>query len=202
VATGHSLVVLRYFEDLFGMAGQRDAAAGASAGADLRYNMESRWRKPSPQDRQIEIPVSVTASPVRAPRQGGTKRRPARCAAAPAACGRRRDFSTLERTARLSGSADDRRPCPHARVPACDAGTDLVGQYPAGVEDGRAFGLRAKARPAFAAGAGRSLHFSVLATHLFFQRDGADLHCVFDFDGDGGAGRRIRGATIDKGKTR
>ncbi|SRR6266699_161072 len=35
------------FEDLFGMAGQRGRGGGRERGQDLRYNMESRWRKPS-----------------------------------------------------------------------------------------------------------------------------------------------------------
>ena len=66
-----------------------------------------------------------------------------------------------------------------------------------------AFGWPAKARPAFAAARRATLIFLSLATHEFFQRDGADLHCRVPISMVTAAlGGEFEVPTIDKGKTR
>ena len=84
------------FEDLFGMAGQRGRGGGRERGADLRYNMEISARRGLLRARppRSRFRSRSPANPARAPAQRpAPSRRPARCAAAPAGCGRRRASS-------------------------------------------------------------------------------------------------------------
>src|SRR3981081_3912290 len=196
------------FEDLFGMAAQR-GRGGRERGADLRYNMEITLEEAFlGKTAQIEIPVSVTCescSGIGA--KAGTK--PKTCAMCGGA-GRVRQaqgFFTLE------------RPCPGAQVrvetiqdpcPSCVGSgrvtreRTLSGNIPPGGEDGPRIRLAGEGEAGVRGGPAGDLYiFLSLATHAFFQRDGADLHCRVPISMVTAAlGGEFEVPTIDKGKTK
>src|ERR1700690_3075690 len=171
------------FEDLFGMAGQRGRGGGRERGQDLRYNMEITLEEAFlGKTAQIEIPVSVTCESCSGSgAKAGTK--PKTCAM----CGGQgrvrhaQGFFTLERT------------CPncHGRGQSIDspcascAGSGRVTRertlsvnIPAGVEDGTRIRLAGEGEAGVRGGPPGDLYiFLSMASHPFFQRDGADLHC-------------------------
>src|SRR6267154_1230125 len=170
------------FEDLFGMAGQR-GRGGRERGADLRYNMEITLEEAfGGKTAQIEIPVSVTCescSGIGA--KAGTK--PKTCSTCGGA-GRVRQaqgFFTLERTC---PGCQGRGQMIEDPCPSC-AGSGRVTRdrtlsvnIPQGVEDGTRIRLAGEGEAGVRGGPPGDLYiFLSLATHLFFQRDGADLHC-------------------------
>src|SRR5437660_8662690 len=197
------------FEDLFGMGGQRGRGGGRERGADLRYNMEITLEEAFlGKTAQIEIPVSVTCESCSGTgAKAGTK--PKTCAMCGGA-GRVRQaqgFFTLERT------------CPgcHGRgqmiedpCPACSGSgrvtreRTLAVNIPQGVEDGTRIRLAGEGEAGIRGGPSGDLYiFLSLATHPFFQRDGADLHCRVPISMVTAAlGGEFEVPTIDKGKTR
>src|SRR6266849_5574289 len=189
------------FEDLFGMAAQRGGRGGGrERGADLRYNMEITLEEAFVgKTAQIEIPVSVTCescSGIGA--KAGTK--PKTCSTCGGA-GRVRQaqgFFTLERTC---PGCQGRGQMIEDPCPSC-VGTGRVTRertlsvnIPQGVEDGTRIRLAGEGEAGVRGGPPGDLYiFLSLATHLFFQRDGADL------DGDGVAGGRVRSADHRQGQ--
>ena len=74
---------------------------------------------------------------------------------------------------------------------------------PQGVEDGTRIRLAGEGEAGVAAGRPAISIFLSLATHEFFQRDGADLHCRVPISMVAAAlGGEFEVPTIDKGKTK
>src|SRR5881398_1483712 len=170
------------FEDLFGMAGQR-GRGGRERGANLRYNMEITLEEAFlGKTAKIEIPVSVTCescSGIGA--KAGTK--PKTCSSCGGA-GRIRQaqgFFTLERTC---PGCQGRGQMIEDACPSC-SGQGRVSRertlsvnIPQGVEDGTRIRLAGEGEAGIRGGPPGDLYILLsLATHEFFQRDGADLHC-------------------------
>src|SRR6201990_1582406 len=196
------------FEDLFGMAGQR-GRGGRERGADLRYNMEITLEEAfGGKTAQIEIPVSVTCESCSGTgAKAGTK--PKTCSMCGGA-GRVRQaqgFFTLERTCpgcqgRGQMIEDPCPSCPGSgRVTRARS---LSVNIPQGVEDGTRIRLAGEGEAGVRGGPPGDLYiFLSLATHQFFQRDGADLHCRVPISMVAAAlGGEFEVPTIDKGKTK
>jgi molecular chaperone DnaJ len=171
------------FEDLFGMAGQRGRSGGRERGADLRYNMEITLEEAfSGKTAQIEIPVSVTCESCSGTgAKAGTK--PKTCSMCGGA-GRVRQaqgFFTLERTC---PGCQGRGQMIEDACPSCSGSgrvtrdRTLSVNIPQGVEDGTRIRLANEGEAGVRGGPPGDLYiFLSLASHPFFQRDGADLHC-------------------------
>jgi molecular chaperone DnaJ len=172
------------FEGIFGMAGARGRASGRERGADLRYNMEITLEEAFiGKTAQVRIPTSVTCETC-----SGSG---AKAGTQPKVCktcgghGRVRQtqggFFTIERTC----------PACHGRgqviedpCPSCSGSgrvtreRNLSVNIPPGVEDGTRIRLAGEGEAGVRGGPAGDLYiFLSLATHEFFQRDGADLHC-------------------------
>src|ERR1700723_1768632 len=196
------------FEDLFGMAGQR-SRGGRERGADLRYNMEITLEEAfQGKTAQIEIPVSVTCescSGIGA--KAGTK--PKTCGMCGGA-GRVRQaqgFFTLERTC---PGCQGRGQMIEDPCPSCVGSgrvtreRNLSVNIPQGVEDGTRIRLAGEGEAGVRGGPSGDLYiFLSLATHEFFQREGADLHCRVPVSlVTATLGGEFEVPTIDGGKTR
>ena len=197
------------FEDLFGMAGQRGGRGGRERGADLRYNMEITLEEAfSGKTAQINIPVAVTCEQCSGTgAKAGTK--PKTCSTCNGA-GRVRQaqgFFTLERTCPSChgrGQSID-SPCPScAGQGRVQKDRTLSVNIPQGVEDGTRIRLAGEGEAGAHGGPAGDLYiFLSLATHEFFQRDGADLHCRVPISMVAAAlGGEFEVPTIDKGKTK
>ena len=198
------------FEDLFGMAGQRGGrGSGRERGADLRYNMEITLEEAfTGKTAQIEIPVAVTCESCSGSgAKAGTK--PKTCATCGGA-GRVRQaqgFFTLERTCpSCQGRGQTiEDPCPSCSgLGRIERERTLSVNIPQGVEDGTRIRLAGEGEAGARGGPAGDLYiFLSLATHEFFQRDGADLHCRVPISMVSAAlGGDFEVPTIDKGKTR
>ena len=198
------------FEDLFGMAGQRGGRGGGrERGADLRYNMEITLEEAfQGKTAQIEIPVSVTCGPCSGTgAKAGTK--PKTCSTCGGA-GRVRQaqgFFTLERTC---PGCQGRGQMIEDACPGC-AGLGRVTRdrtlsvnIPQGVEDGTRIRLAGEGEAGVRGGPPGDLYiFLSLASHEFFQRDGADLHCRVPISMVAAAlGGEFEVPTIEKAKTK
>jgi molecular chaperone DnaJ len=167
------------------MAGQRGGgrSGGRERGADLRYNMEITLEEAySGKTAQIEIPVAVTCEACSGTgAKAGTK--PKACSTCGGA-GRVRQaqgFFTLERTC---PSCQGRGQMIEDPCPSCSGAgrvereRTLSVNIPAGVEDGTRIRLANEGEAGARGGPSGDLYiFLSLASHDFFQRDGADLHC-------------------------
>jgi molecular chaperone DnaJ len=196
------------FEDLFGMAGQR-RGTGRERGADLRYNMEITLEEAYlGKTAQIEIPVSVTCESCSGTgAKAGTK--PKACSMCGGA-GRVRQaqgFFTLERTC---PGCQGRGQMIEDACPSCSGSGRVARErtlsvnIPQGVEDGTRIRLAGEGEAGVRGGPPGDLYiFLSLATHAFFQRDGADLHCRVPISMVTAAlGGEFEVPTIDKGKTK
>lgn len=198
------------FEDLFGMAGQRGrGGSGRERGQDLRYNMEITLEEAfQGKTAQIEIPVSVTCESCSGTgAKAGTK--PKTCATCGGA-GRVRQaqgFFTLERTCPTCqgrGQAIE-DPCPNCSgAGRVERERTLSVNIPQGVEDGTRIRLAGEGEAGLRGGPSGDLYiFLSLASHQFFQRDGADLHCRVPISMVTAAlGGEFEVPTIDRGKTK
>ena len=197
------------FEDLFGMAGQRGRGGGRERGADLRYNMEILLEEAFlGKTAKIEIPVSVTCESCSGTgAKAGTK--PKTCSLCGGA-GRVRQaqgFFTLERTC---PGCQGRGQMIEDACPSCSGSgrvtreRSLSVNIPQGVEDGTRIRLAGEGEAGIRGGPPGDLYiFLSLATHQFFQRDGADLHCRVPISMVTAAlGGEFEVPTIDKGKTK
>ena len=200
------------FDDLFGeFMGQRRPRqrSGRERGSDLRYNMEITLGEAyQGKTAQIESPVSVTCEPCSGTgAKAGTK--PKTCSTCGGA-GRVRQaqgFFTLERTC---PGCQGRGQMIEDACPNC-AGSGRVTRdrtlsvnIPPGVEDGTRIRLAGEGEAGIRGGPPGDLYiFLSLATHEFFQRDGADLHCRVPISMVAAAlGGEFEVPTIDKGKTK
>jgi molecular chaperone DnaJ len=197
------------FEDLFGMAGQRGRGGGRERGADLRYNMEITLEEAFVgKTAQIEIPVSVTCescSGIGA--KAGTKPKACSMCGGMGRVRQAQGFFTLERTC---PGCQGRGQMIEDPCPSC-AGSGRVTRertlsvnIPQGVEDGTRIRLAGEGEAGVRGGPSGDLYiFLSLATHQFFQRDGADLHCRVPISMVTAAlGGEFEVPTIDKGQTK
>src|SRR4030081_3316534 len=197
------------FEDLFGMAGQRGRGGGRERGADLRYNMEITLEEAFlGKTAQIEIPVSVTCESCSGTgAKAGTK--PKTCSLC-GGMGRGRQaqgFFSLERTC---PGCQGRGQMIEDPCPSCSGSGRVTRErtlsvnIPQGVEDGTRIRLAGEGGAGIRGGPPGDLYiFLSLATHQFFQRDGADLHCRVPISMVTAAlGGEFEVPTIDKGKTK
>jgi molecular chaperone DnaJ len=198
------------FEGIFGMGGARGRASGRERGADLRYNMEITLEEAyAGKTAQVRIPTSVTCESCSgAGAKAGTQPKTCKhCGGAGRVRHTQGGFFTIERT------------CPvcHGRgqmiedaCPTCSGSgrvtreRNLSVNIPAGVEDGTRIRLAGEGEAGARGGPAGDLYiFLSLATHQFFQRDGADLHCrvpISMVTASLGGGFEV--PTIDGGKTR
>src|SRR6202011_61665 len=196
------------FEGIFGMGAGR-ARSGRERGADLRYNMEIRLEEAySGKTAHVRIPASVTCESC----SGSGAKAGTRPKACPSCGGQGRirhaqGFFTLERTCPACqgrGQVID-SPCP-----SCSGAGRVTRErmlsvnIPAGVEDGTRIRLSGEGEAGVRGGPAGDLYiFLSLASHAFFQRDGADLHCRVPISMVTAAlGGEFEVPTIDGGKTR
>src|SRR6266478_2559078 len=157
---------------------------------------------------KIEIPVSVTCESCSGTgAKAGTK--PKTCSTCGGA-GRVRQaqgFFTLERTC---PGCQGRGQMIEDPCPSCSGSGRVTRErtlsvnIPQGVEDGTRIRLAGEGEAGVRGGPPGDLYiFLSLATHLFFQRDGADLHCRVPISMVTAAlGGEFEVPTIDKGKTK
>jgi molecular chaperone DnaJ len=197
------------FDDLFGMGGRRGRQSGRERGADLRYNMEISLEEAfTGKTAQVRIPTSVTCEAC----SGSGAKTGTRPRACPTCGGHGRvrhaqGFFTLERTC----------PACHGRgqviedpCPSCSGSgrvtrdRTLSVNIPAGVEDGTRIRLAGEGEAGVRGGPAGDLYiFLSIASHQFFQRDGADLHCRVPVSMVTAAlGGAFDVPTIDGGKTK
>ena len=172
------------FEDLFGMAaGQRGGRGGRERGADLRYNMEITLEEAfSGKTAQLNIPVAVTCEQCSGTgAKAGTK--PKTCATCGGA-GRVRQGGGIFIVERTCPSCQGRGQMIESPCPSCSGSgrvqkdRSLSVNIPQGVEDGTRIRLAGEGKAGVQGGPPGDLYiFLSLASHKFFQRDGADLHC-------------------------
>jgi molecular chaperone DnaJ len=197
------------FEGIFGMSSGRGRGTGRERGADLRYNMEIALQEAyAGKTAQIRIPTSVTCETC-----SGSGAKPGTKPKVCAMCGGQgkvrhaQGFFTLERT------------CPncHGRGQSIDspcascAGSGRVTRertlsvnIPPGVEDGTRIRIAGEGEAGVRGGPPGDLYiFLSMASHPFFQREGADLHCRVPVSMVTAAlGGDFEVPTIDGGKTK
>src|SRR3981189_1354901 len=197
------------FEDLVGLAGQRGRGGGRERGADLRYNMEITLEEAFlGKTAQIEIPVSVTCESCSGTgAKAGTKPKTFSMWGGAGRVRQAQGFFTLERTCpgcqgRGQMIEDPCRSCSGSGRVTRER--TLSVNIPQGVEDGTRIRLAGEGEAGVRGGPPGDLYiFLSLATHQFFQRDGADLHCRVPISMVTAAlGGEFEVPTIDGGKTR
>jgi molecular chaperone DnaJ len=198
------------FEGIFGMQGGRGrGGTGRERGADLRYNMEiSLIEAYAGKNAQIRIPTSVTCEACSGSgAKTGTKPKTCPMCGGAGRVRHAQGFFTLERTCpncQGRGQSID-SPC------ASCAGSGRITRertlsvnIPAGVEDGTRIRLAGEGEAGLRGGPAGDLYiFLSLASHAFFQREGADLHCRVPVSMVTAAmGGDFEVPTIDGGKTK
>ncbi|HXZ21780.1 MAG TPA: molecular chaperone DnaJ [Pseudolabrys sp.] len=171
------------FEGIFGMGTGRGRGSGRERGSDLRYNMEISLEEAfTGKTAQIRIPTSVTCEACSGSgAKAGTKPKPCATCGGAGKIRHAQGFFTLERTCPACHGRgqviDD--PCK-----VCSGGGRVTRErtlsvnIPTGVEDGTRIRLAGEGEAGLRGGPAGDLYiFLEVATHEFFQRDGADLHC-------------------------
>jgi len=197
------------FEGIFGMSAGRGRGTGRERGADLRYNMEISLQEAyAGKAAQIRIPTPVTCEAC-----SGSGAKPGSKPKVCAMCGGQgkvrhaQGFFTLERTCPNCGGRGQSIDSP---CPSC-GGSGRVSRertlsvnIPAGVEDGTRIRLAGEGEAGVRGGPAGDLYiFLSMASHPFFQREGADLHCRVPISMVTAAmGGELEVPTIDGGKTR
>jgi molecular chaperone DnaJ len=197
------------FDDLFGMGGRRGRGSGRERGADLRYNMEITLAEAYVgKTAEVRLPTSVTCENC-----SGTGAKPGSKPKTCSTCGGQgkirhsQGFFTLERTC---VACQGRGQVIESPCPSC-AGSGRITRertlsvnIPQGVEDGTRIRLGGEGEAGLRGGPSGDLYiFLSIASHQFFQRDGADLHCRVPVSMVTAAlGGDFEVPTIDGGKTR
>src|SRR6202021_3355001 len=197
------------FDDLFGMGGRRGRGSGRERGADLRYNMEiSLLEAYAGKTAQVRIPTSVTCEACSGSgAKPGTKPKACPMCAGHGKVRHAQGFFTLERTC---PNCQGRGQVIESPCASCSGSGRVMRErtlsvnIPAGVDDGTRIRLAGEGEAGVRGGPPGDLYiFLSLATHEFFQRDGADLHCRVPISMVTAAlGGEFEVPTIDKGKTK
>jgi molecular chaperone DnaJ len=171
------------FEGIFGMGGGRGRGSGRERGADLRYNMEISLEEAFVgKTAQIRIPTPVTCEACSGTgAKSGSKPKTCPTCGGQGKIRHSQGFFTLERTCvacQGRGQVID-NPCPSCSgAGRVSRERTLSVNIPAGVEDGTRIRLSGEGEAGVRGGPAGDLYiFLSLASHPFFQRDGADLHC-------------------------
>jgi molecular chaperone DnaJ len=200
------------FDDFFGMGGgarRGGRGSGRERGADLRYNMElSLEEAHGGKGAQIRIPTSVTCEPCSGSgAQSGTKPKTCSTCGGQGKIRHAQGFFTLERTC---PSCQGRGQVIENPCTACGGlgrvtrERALSVNIPPGVEDGTRIRLAGEGEAGVRGGPPGDLYiFLSIAAHVFFQRDGADLHCRAPISmATAALGGEFEVPTIDGSKTR
>jgi molecular chaperone DnaJ len=200
------------FDDFFGMGGgarRGGRGSGRERGADLRYNMElSLEEAHGGKHAQIRIPTSVTCEPCSGGgAQSGTKPKTCSTCGGQGKIRHAQGFFTLERTC---PSCQGRGQVIENPCTACGGlgrvtrERALSVNIPPGVEDGTRIRLAGEGEAGVRGGPPGDLYiFLSISAHVFFQRDGADLHCRAPISmATAALGGEFEVPTIDGGKTR
>jgi molecular chaperone DnaJ len=200
------------FDDFFGMGGgarRGGRGSGRERGADLRYNMElSLEEAHGGKHAQIRIPTSVTCEPCSGSgAQSGTKPKTCSTCGGQGKIRHAQGFFTLERTC---PSCQGRGQVIENPCTACGGlgrvtrERALSVNIPPGVEDGTRIRLAGEGEAGVRGGTPGDLYiFLSISAHVFFQRDGADLHCRAPISmATAALGGEFEVPTIDGGKTR
>ncbi len=198
------------FDDLFGdIMGRRGRAGRRERGADLRYNMEITLEDAySGKTAQVRIPTSVTCEDC-----SGTGAKPGSTPKPCATCGGQgkvrasQGFFLLERTCPTCQGRGQVIEDPCAACSGAGRVTrerTLQVSIPAGVEDGTRIRLTGEGEAGLRGGPTGDLYiFLSVASHPFFQRDGADVYCRVPIAMTTAAlGGSFEVPTIDGGRTR
>ena len=199
------------FDEMFGefMGGGRRGQGGPSRGSDLRYNLEISLED-SFRGKQTTVRVQTLVLCDQCRGSGAEAgSRPVTC---PTCHGRGRarvqqGFFTIERpcaTCQGAGRVID-NPCKSCGGQGRTRREKTLSvNIPPGVEDGTRIRLSGEGEAGLRGGPSGDLYiFLSIATHPFFQRDGADLHCRAPISMTTAAlGGEFEVPTIDGGKTR
>ena len=200
------------FDDFFGMGGgarRGGRGSGRERGADLRYNMELSLEEAyGGKNAQIRIPTSVICEPCSGSgAQSGTKPKTCSTCGGQGKIRHAQGFFTLERTC---PSCQGRGQVIENPCTACGGlgrvtrERALSVNIPPGVEDGTRIRLAGEGEAGVRGGPPGDLYiFLSISAHVFFQRDGADLHCRAPISmATAALGGEFEAPTIDGGKTR
>jgi molecular chaperone DnaJ len=199
------------FEGIFGMSGAagRGRGGGRERGADLRYNMEITLQEAyAGKNAQIRIPTSVTCEACSGSgAKTGTKPKTCPMCGGQGRVRHSQGFFTLERTCPNCQGRGQSIDSPCASCAGSGRVTrerTLAVNIPAGVEDGTRIRLAGEGEAGVRGGPPGDLYiFLSMASHPFFQRDGADLHCRVPVSMVTAAmGGDCEVPTIDGGKTK
>ena len=198
------------FEGIFGMGGARQrGGSGRERGADLRFNMQITLEEAyEGKTAQVRLPTSVTCEACSGSgAKTGTKPKTCSTCNGHGRIRHAQGFFTLERTCGVCQGRGQviENPCPTcAGSGRTTRERTLSVNIPAGVEDGTRIRLSGEGEAGLRGGPAGDLYiFLSLATHAFFQRDGADLHCRVPISMVSAAlGGDIEVPTIDGAKSR
>jgi molecular chaperone DnaJ len=199
------------FEGIFGMSGgaARGRSGGRERGADLRYNMEITLQEAyAGKNAQIRIPTSVTCEACSGSgAKTGTKPKTCPMCGGQGRVRHSQGFFTLERTCPNCQGRGQSIDSPCASCAGSGRVTrerTLAVNIPAGVEDGTRIRLAGEGEAGVRGGPPGDLYiFLSMASHPFFQREGADLHCRVPVSMVTAAvGGDCEVPTIDGGKTK
>src|SRR5581483_8241108 len=197
------------FEDLFGMGGRRARSSGRERGGDLRYNMEITLEEAySGKTAQIRIPTSVICEDCSGSgAKSGTRAKTCATCSGHGKIRHNQGFFTLERTCPACHGHGQviENPCPSCSGSGRVTRERLLSvNIPAGVEDGTRIRLAGEGEAGIRGGPSGDLYiFLSLATHDFFQREGADLYCRVPISMvTASLGGDFEVPTIDGGRTR
>lgn len=173
------------FEGVFGMggAGRSRSSGGRERGADLRYNLEITLEEAyHGKTADIRIPTAVVCESCSgAGAKSGSKPKTCLTCGGSGRLRHAQGFFTLERTCTACqgrGQVID-NPCTNCSGSGrITRERTLSVNIPAGVEDGTRIRLGGEGEAGLRGGPTGDLYiFLSVEPHLFFQRDGADLHC-------------------------
>jgi molecular chaperone DnaJ len=198
------------FDDFFGMGGRRGGrSSGRERGADLRYNIELTLEEAfAGKSAEIRIPTSVTCETCAGSgAKTGTKPKVCSTCSGHGKIRQAQGFFTLERTCPVCHGRGQVIETPCATCGGLGRTTReraLSVNIPAGVEDGTRIRLSGEGEAGLRGGPAGDLYiFVAISSHVFFQRDGADLHCRAPISmATAALGGEFEVPTIDGGKTR
>ncbi len=173
------------FEDLFGdfMGATRPRKNGPERGSDLRYNMEINLQEAHDgKQAEIEIPVAATCDDCTGSgAEAGTKVENCTTCAGHGKVRVQQGFFTVERLCHVCSGRGEiiKTPCGSCRgVGTIDDIRTLNVTIPQGVEDGTRIRLNGEGEGGKKGGPSGDLYiFLSIATHQFYQREGANLYC-------------------------